>query len=363
MKRIIIVLWVAIISSYADAANLANADSVLPISKLGSINFTNYPGKANTYRAILGYSQQEREIEAWYFAGETSNRAMIIGGVHGSELSAIEVARELIRQLQSGPRPYYSVIIIPCLFPDNAATAINNPALIGTVNNKGRYSATHTADPNRQMPALGRGFDYQRSTDYLGRLIEKENQLLLKAIDAFRPQRIVNLHAIRNIDFAGIYADPRTDSDGYALGYETDSSLAVDMAVYIQLQKGVVPGNKLLTQPSSLYYKDPIAALRGSIQKRNLTGANLPGGKGHGVSLGGWASTAIADPICPDRNRPAIRLITVEFPGYKRPADYRDQTQRQMMQQQVSIYSNAIREIFLGNYYVEQPALSTFARN
>lgn len=304
-------------------------------------------------KATLGFSQKGKPVEAWYFPGTSYRKALIIGGVHGSELAAIEIARELIKQLQSGAPSFYSVIIVPCLFPDNAATALRYPSQIGAKANIGRYTHAQAVDPNRQMPSLGKQFDNRTACDHLGRIIEKENQLLLELINEFKPQRIVNLHAIRDTAHAGIYADPRTDSRGIALGYETDSSLAVDMARYIHQSGGSVPGNNLEQYPTALYYKDPCIASKGYLQKRNISSNVLIKGKGHGVSLGGWASTAIEEAANPEYNRPAIRLITVEFPGYKRPADYENITQQNYCQSQVQLYAGAVKIIFLGNYYTE----------
>src|SRR6266498_4246731 len=71
----------------------------------------------------LGKSKKRRSILAWYFPGTSEKNALVIGGVHGSELSAIEVAETLVQNLLTGEKIYYNVIIVPCLFPDNAATA------------------------------------------------------------------------------------------------------------------------------------------------------------------------------------------------------------------------------------------------
>ena len=305
-------------------------------------------------KATIGFSQKGKPVEAYYFPGASNKRALVIGGVHGSELAAIEIAKELIKQLQSGAASFYSVIIVSCLFPDNAATALRFPSQIGGTGNIGRYTHALAIDPNRQMPSLGKQFDDRIACDHLGRVIEKENQLLLELINEFRPQRIVNLHAIRDTAHAGIYADPRTDSRGIALGYETDSSLAVDMARYIHQSGGRVPGNELEQQPTALYYKDPGIAPKGFLQKRNISSRVLIKGKGHGVSLGGWASTAVEDESNPANNRDALRLITVEFPGYKRPADYETISKQNDCRQLVQLYAKAITTIFLGNHYTEE---------
>lgn len=303
---------------------------------------------------ILGTSQQGRNIEAYFFPGKSNKRALIIGGMHGSELSSIEVAKELMQQLTRGDSIFYNVIIIPSLFPDNAEMAKQNFLQIGGVENTGRYSYPGAVDPNRQMPTPGKAFDEEDSIDHAGRKIEIENTLLLELIGQYRPQRIVNLHAIRNTSNAGVYADPRTDHKGIALGYATDSSLAITIAKAIQQQGGYTPGNHLTKNPTALYYKDPIAVPKGLLQKRNLTGSSLPGKRGGGVSLGTWASTAVYDDDDLSKNRDAIRIITMEFPGSKRPVDHKKNL-KVFYQQQVVIYANGIKSVFLGEYYTEEP--------
>src|SRR5689334_1410187 len=64
-------------------------------------------------RFLLGQSKQNRNVEAWFFPGTSDHNALVIGGVHGSELSSVEVAKALIHQLQTGNDNYYNVIIIP----------------------------------------------------------------------------------------------------------------------------------------------------------------------------------------------------------------------------------------------------------
>ena len=300
----------------------------------------------------LGFSQKGRAIEAWYFPGISNKKALVIGGVHGSELSSIEVAHDLIKRLQH-QQPYYSVIVIPCLFPDNAEAARADRAGAGSAHNTGRYTHHDAVDPNRQMPSLGKPFDATIPVDHLGRTIEPENQLLLDVINQFRPDRIANIHAIRDVAHAGIYADPRTDSKGIALGFATDSGLAISMAAHVAAKGGYVPGNMVDKHPTALYYKDPTPAVAGTFQKRNTSGSQLPLHRGQGVSLGSWASTAIENGDDFNGNRPAMRIVTIEFPGYKAPAHYADDKQQQFCARQVSLYAESILNIFLGEHYVE----------
>jgi hypothetical protein len=302
-----------------------------------------------TVQLSLGQTRQFRQVEAWYFPGTSDKNALVIGGVHGSELSSIEVARTLIRQLQESNNSYYNVIVIPSLFPDNALAACHAPEHIGSPANIGRYSYAQAVDPNRQMPSPGKAYNEEMAIDHCGREVELENQLLLELIQTFRPERIMNIHAIRNTKFGGIYADPRTDHNGIALGYASDSSLAVSIASFIYERGGNVSGNNLATKPTALYYKDPLPAPAGSFQPRNMKGSVLKADRGSGVSLGTWASTAVYDDTNPAANRDAISIITMEYPGCKRPADYRSKAEQAFQQQQVNNFAKSVAIIFLGN--------------
>ena len=302
----------------------------------------------------LGLTRQGRRVNAWYFPGTSDKKALVIGGMHGSELSSIEVAQALVEELlMQEEKPYYSVIVIPSLFPDNAATAMKVPEQAGSVLNIGRYTHDNAVDPNRQMPSPGKDFDDEQMTDHLHRSIEKENQLLLQLIRLYKPDRVANVHAIRNTSYGGIYADPRTDEKGIALGYATDSSLAVDMAIAVAQRHGNVAGNRLDKRPTALYYKDPVPAPKGFLQKRNTVGSALKAHRGSGISMGTWGTTAVKDDTDSSRNRNAMRVITIEVPGAKRSFDYKNPQQQRIFRQQVLAFMHSIHEVFLGEKHVE----------
>ena len=302
--------------------------------------------KRERAKVVLGHTKKGRPILVYYFPGRSPQNAMVIGGMHGSELSSVEVTKTLIAQLSSGAKPFYNVLVIPDLFPDNSATAESHPHEIGSVKNIGRYTNAVAADPNRQMPALGSAFNPNTMLDYAGRPIEIENTLLLQMIQEFKPERIASVHAIRNTTLAGIYADPRTDCNGLATGYYADSALAVGMALHIQNNNGSVPGNHLTTSPTSVYHTDPHIAPAGQVQKRTFHGNNYTGKRSYGVSLGSWASTA----VCSDEGlmqRKATILLTIEFPGSKRPNDYAIENERSQCLINIQAYANAIGAVFL----------------
>src|SRR5688572_17053032 len=119
------------------------------------------------------------------------------------------------------------------------------------------------------------------------------------------------------------------------------------MAFHVFNKGGNVPGNKLDRNPTTVYYKDPSPAPKGEWQKRNFTGSPAQGYKGSGVSLGTWASTAVKDSLYPSNDRDAISIITIEFPGSRRPEDYPTSLQKKSCRQQVAAYAAAIHEVFL----------------
>ena len=166
-------------SSTSNSRYLKNAaasvhDVVLPV-RLNTKLLEKILFERKSTQFNLGKTRKGRDVEAYYFPGTSDKKALIIGGMHGSELSSIEVAKELLEQLNNGDSIYYNVIIIPSLFPDNAETARQYPQMIGDVRNVGRYSFAGAIDPNRQMPSPGSAFDENASLDHAGRKIETEN--------------------------------------------------------------------------------------------------------------------------------------------------------------------------------------------
>jgi hypothetical protein len=298
-------------------------------------------GKA--FKTILCQTKNNRQVEVYYFPGTSAKRAMIIGGVHGSELSSIELAYNIIDQLAKGYKPFYNVIIVPCLFPDNAAIAMQVPGKIYEL--AGRYTSEQTPDPNRQMPALGQPFKKETPFDFHGREIERENQFMLSLIQEFKPERIANLHAIRDPSKAGIFADPRTDHNCVSLGFKSDSLLAASMNHLVCINGGRVasPSPDTLTV---VYHKDPAVVPEGFIQPRNIQGSQLPAHRGKGISLGSWASTAVNSEN-ESLARPAITLLTIEFPGYKSsPFLEKEQTFNYFLD--LNLYTHTVTTIFLG---------------
>jgi hypothetical protein len=344
---------------FASLSTRLQSDSSFPvinksISGLRNVSFPFITENKKPSKQVIGYSKQSRPIEVYYFPGISNKKAMVVGGIHGSELPSIEIAKRIIRELSKGGMPYYNVVVVPCLFPDNAVMAAR-AGVKRLEDNKGRYSHDEAVDPNRQMPLLGKAFHADEPYDANGRLIENENQILLQLIQSYLPDRIVNLHSIKDFSKAGIFADPRTDCNGIAQGFETDSLLAITMAQFIARNDGIIPGNHLGKVPTALYFNDPQVVAAGQWQQRNLHGSQLPNKRGQGASLGSWASTAVCDAEA-EHYRPAIRLFTIEFPGYKTPSEYRTTNEQKKFSRLIDIYTAAVVNFFLGEYCVEGTA-------
>lgn len=290
-------------------------------------------------------------VELYFFPGTSDKKAVIIGGMHGSELSSIEVATTLVKKLSSGEEPYYNVVVIPSLFPDNAQAAKEyKENRIG--DNTGRYTNETTADPNRQMPLPGKPFTPEHPFDAMNREIEQENQALLALIQQFSPDRFLAIHAIKDRSKAGVFADPRTDCMGNAIGFETDKALALLMAQQIQASGGTCPGNNLDEEPTAIYYLDPPVVQAGLKQVRNYEMSNVKG-RSRGVSMGTWCSTAVCDTDA-GRSRPAIRTFTMEFPGSYLPLEYKTAEAQQKVEKMIEAYAASIQHFFLQSFFVEE---------
>ncbi len=310
--------------------------------------------------ASLGRSGESRQVQAFYFPGTSPERALILGGVHGSELSGVEVAEMLIEDLRTGPRPYYTVIIVPRLFPDTAhrAEGATRRGWMGAPQDSNIGRHVGRLDPNRNFPAAGQSLASAsrggNPVDAEGRAILPENVMLMGLINRFRPSRIASVHAKRMPDpdrvtrwqerrraghpvgsppaMPGIFADPHTvgagaseaDRTAAATATAEDADLALRMARQAQAGGARVPGNWLGDLDTSLY-----------------------GAASHqpGVSLGTWGPRAIAEGGSQDRS--AMTVVTVEVQHYSPSWAFAsgDQASRRV---ELEAHRDALREIFLG---------------
>jgi len=159
----------------------------------------------------VGGKAVQRPIQAFFFRGSTDRRALVIAGVHGTERQGMEVARDLIHDLQPpAPPPVFSAIIVPSLFPDNAEGGMGRRESGSTPTNRNFPSPSEDL---AAATAAGGGKAVDTSKDNAGkrtREILPENQLLLQLIEKFHPERILSLHGTSGPGSAGVFYDPRS---------------------------------------------------------------------------------------------------------------------------------------------------------
>lgn len=302
--------------------------------------------EAGNIEATIATTAAGRPVESFYFPGQTNERALIIGGVHGSEQGGIEVVEMLLADMRAATRsPYYTVIVVPVVFPDNAAA-------------RRREGTTPT---NRNFPSPGTSLGGATGADAVprdasgtgsrpGREILAENVALIRLIDRFQPSRICTVHGTHDRNAAGVFSDRHTVSAGArararagnpdpaaaaaaeasldqnaATRTAADSAMAIEMARGIRTagQDNAVRGNQLSRTPTSGW------------------SGEVPGG----TSLGGWGPRDVSEGGAGDR--PSISVITVEVPENHRSTD-RTGRAAEARRLELLAFRDVIRDIFLG---------------
>jgi hypothetical protein len=138
----------------------------------------------------------------------TPYRVLLLGGIHGDELSAVSIVFDWMRRLQDEKFQPFQWRVLPCLNPDGV---LAQPST--RVNANG-------VDLNRNFPTLDWSTDALRywktktrsdPRRYPGRkaLSEPESRGLIEMIRAFHPDAIVSVHAPYGVlDFDGPQKPP-----------------------------------------------------------------------------------------------------------------------------------------------------------
>jgi hypothetical protein len=303
-----------------------------------------WPDEPGNIKGLLAVSKGGKPVEAFFFPGKSDERALVIAGVHGSEQGGIEVAEMLRETLRTAPtRPYYSVILVPTLFPDNAAK-------------REREGATPT---NRNFPKPGTSLSQATATagagkplDATGRAILPENIALLNLIERFRPSRIVSVHGSFDRGAAGLFSDPHTVTKAAkdkARAAHPGDPKAADAAV-AALEAAAAAKTKADHDLVIAGAKEMAKRGAGEAVKGNqLSGTPTSGWSGEvpgGTSLGGWAPSDISEGRTTDR--PSMTLITVEVAENKRSTDFKKEADQAKRKTELAAYRDVIQEMFLG---------------
>ena len=288
-------------------------------------------------RGVIGTGSHS--VEAFYFRGISDRRALIIGGVHGSEPGGVEVVHDLLELMRSpaAPMPFFSVIIVPEVFSANIhATRSLEDRRASTGNVRAIVSGATTSvsapDPNRQFPAVGSDPATDPAlhcvVDEQQRCIEPENLALLDIIHRFQPERVASVHghsaqtntaALLKKGGPSITTDPRP-------GHETeDHDLALAMAVEAQRLGVRIPGNFMGTPRQTTTYPTGTAPAMSK-----------------GVTLGQWGSHATS-------SRPAMNIILIETFGNTTSASARTAALKKARKTELMNLAQVLRNFFLAD--------------
>lgn len=188
-------------------------------------------------RSVIGVSIEQRPIEMLTF-GDTPNPVLVIGGIHGSEPTSVDVARRLATNLLNDPAIWYgrtgkSVAIIPVANPDGYA----------------RLARTNAAgvDVNRNFPAKNfRVRQTTRASHGPEPLSEPESRAIKEAMDTLKPRMIISIHSIEDDRHCNNFDGPAehiatlmSEHNGYpvtpTMGYPTPGSLGSYAGIDLQI--------------------------------------------------------------------------------------------------------------------------------
>ncbi|MCS7034642.1 MAG: M14 family murein peptide amidase A [Phycisphaerae bacterium] len=185
-------------------------------------------------REILGTSRLGRPIEIEYF-GAGSSAVLILGGIHGDEVTSVDLTRKLMARLRERPE----------------LTAGKTVAIIEVANPDGYWRRTRTnargVDLNRNFPARNyrpggpRGYNAASAP-----ASEPETRAILAAIAELKPSLIISIHSIRGGRECNNYDGPAEPvaramhaHNGYpvtaTIGYPTPGSLGSYAGIDLQI--------------------------------------------------------------------------------------------------------------------------------
>lgn len=309
--------------------------------------------------SALGKTAGKRSIELRFFPGKTTRRALVIGGVHGTERQGVQVARLLEKDLAATPSDF-SVLLVPVLFPDNAASGP-----LGIREQKDKPTNRNFPDPGKDLAASG-------GKDATGRDILPENQLLMQLMERFKPERIISLHGTQHPEKAGVFYDPRELTADEARGPAASArprpsdSEGSSEARYRALYKHKLAAAEAADKDLSLRAAQLIDAATTGVKGREAR--NLGAGKQHPsvagnvgpsgkVDTGHWGGVVPVGTSLGDyASARGTSIFTVEPPVNRNIADYgkggnnaREKVNQADRTTELQAYADAVRTVLLAN--------------
>jgi hypothetical protein len=162
-------------------------------------------------------------VKAFFFPGTSELRALIIGGVHGSEPQGAEVVEslrvELERRSKAGKQPFFTIVLVPVLIERTHRSKLPKPArrYVPRSSKDDLAAVKETGiEPNRTFPKPGEDYEDARKRAATGSELEfdppggksrppkgkhasqtilPENRVLIRLTEQFAPDRIASVHA------------------------------------------------------------------------------------------------------------------------------------------------------------------------
>jgi hypothetical protein len=303
-------------------------------------------------------------VRAYFFPGrEAGRRALVIGGVHGTEPEGAWTVERLRQKLSTDARrgrlPLFSTILIPVLIEYTHRTGV--PPTRSRRYDTGLRYLPGDVEPNRTFPLPGTSYHAARARgrvglpeliarpfDPAGRTIPRseprkpkgrgsttkipaETRVLLELLERFRPERIASVHShqlrrIRPGDGPGVFVDPR-GIDPATLLVSDEAARAED----IGFARALLAYARAIA-PSDL--PDPYSGNRPSPGREEVIYSSSRHPEGN--SLGMYAPvTARLDSAVV---REAASMITIEVPQLE-DAGQRDRV--------VDVHVKALQDVFL----------------
>ena len=195
----------------APAVSMERACELLG-AKLRSVNvaYCQQSGlKASSFTSVRGQPILYRDYTARTPQGPKPYRVLLLGGIHGDELSAVSIVFDWMRRLDTEKFQQFEWRVMPCLNPDGLLV---NPATRTNANG---------VDLNRNFPTLDWKSDALQYWKTKARkdprrypgpkaLSEPESRGLMEMLKEFQPDVIVSVHAPYGVlDFDGPQKPPQ----------------------------------------------------------------------------------------------------------------------------------------------------------
>lgn len=343
------------------------------------------------------------QTEVHFVAGRTTRRALVIGGVHGSEPEGEVVVRQLIEALKKAKtKPFFTVILVPRLIDksreDPSPKSRNAPFReVDDKTAKGSAGASSKGtgsegnievEPNRNFPLPGTSYDSYKKKGHLefwdastkkvrpprdvvtkdgkkenrakavaSEKMLPENRLLVHLIEKFQPERLASVHQHSvpggRGDGPGVFVDPRRPATNLSAdeGFDptADQALTKEGKEDDKLAVAMRDSIEKDTEAAGLRKRglDPLAGnavpLPGEKSKKPATVHYKTGAHAEGNSLGDYAPVEVKEGGAGDR--PAIATITIEIPQY----DKSKTDQADALSKLEAIDVTALQQIFLGD--------------